>query len=294
MSIETIAVTGGNGWLGRSILAHLNGRGYHTVNLARGKQREEESDQYVRTDLLDPGNVYGSLAEASADALVHMGTIASPENNPGHTVYRSNVMSTYYLLEAAGAIGVDRICLGSSLNAMGSVYQEVPAEIDYLPVDEAHPRTPRDPYAMGKHALEITADGFGRKPDGPLSIASLRYPWVAGKEQLRERFVEQPRTLGAENVERPPGHRDELFSYIHIDDAVTVARRAVETELDGHEIFWTVAGDTTMATPTVDVLDDGFPDAEVRAEFEGCESLVDISKARRLLDWEPDYSWRDL
>lgn len=294
MSNETIAVTGGNGWIGSSILTHLNECGYYTVNIARGKQREDESDQYIRTDLLDPGNVYGSLAEAGADALIHMGTIASPENNPGYTVYRNNVMSTYYLLEAAGAIGVDRICLGSSLNALGSVYQEAPAEIDYLPVDEDHPQTPRDPYAMGKHALEITADGFGRKPDGPLSIVSLRYPWVATQDQLQERYVEQNRTLGADNVERPPGHRDELFSYIHIDDAAIVARCAVETEFDGHEIFWTVAADTTMATPTVDLLDYGFSDAEIRTDFEGYESLVDISKARNSLDWEPTHSWRDL
>lgn len=64
MSIETIAVTGGNGQIGRSIVAHLNDCGYHTINIARGKQREEKSDQYIRTDLLDPGNVYGSLKPA--------------------------------------------------------------------------------------------------------------------------------------------------------------------------------------------------------------------------------------
>lgn len=203
-------------------------------------------------------------------------------------------MSTYYLLEAASEIGIDRICLGSSINALGSVYQEAPTEIYYLPVDEDHPQTPRDPYAIGKHALEITADGFGRKPDGPLSIASLRYPWVATRHQLRERYVEQNRILGADNVEQPPGHRDELFSYIHIDDAATVARRAVEAEFSGHEVFWTVATDTTMATPTADLLDYGFPNAEIRTDFEGYESLVDISKARNVLDWEPNYSWRDL
>lgn len=294
MSRGTVAVTGGNGHIGSAILAHLNDEGYRTVNLARGSRREEHSDQYVRTDLTDPGNVYGSLATANAEAIIHMGTIPSPDGAPGYTVFENNVMSSYYLLEACAALDIDRVCLPSSINAMGSVYQEAPMEVDYVPVDEEHPLTPRDPYAMSKHAIEITADGFGRRPEGPDSIASLRYPWVATAEQLRERFTEQDRTLGAENTERPCGHRDELYAYVHMDDAVSIARRAIEVSLDGHEAFWAVAPDTTMETPTDDVIADGYPDAEIRAEFDGQDGLIDISKARTLLGWEPTHTWREL
>jgi nucleoside-diphosphate-sugar epimerase len=67
MTLDTIAVTGGNGKIGSAILEHLNEYGYETVNISRGKQREEISDTYVTTDLLDAGETYGALAKTDAD-----------------------------------------------------------------------------------------------------------------------------------------------------------------------------------------------------------------------------------
>jgi len=293
MTIGTVAVTGGNGWIGGRIIEGLNDHGYATVDLARGKRREDVSDQYIRTDLLDAGDAYGSLARADPDALIHMGTIPSPRRNPGYRVYESNVLSTYHLLEAAGALGIDRVVVPSSINVLGAAFQEAPTEVFYLPVDEEHPRTPRDPYATSKHAIEVTAAGFGRRSDGPASIASLRYPWVADEDELRKRLAGRDRTVEAD-LPRPTAHRDELFSYLHIEDAVAIARRAIEVDLGGHEAFWAVAADTTMETETVDLIDPFYPDAEIRREFEGHEGLIDVSKARDLLDWRPERSWRDL
>jgi nucleoside-diphosphate-sugar epimerase len=294
MEIERVAVTGGNGWIGGRIIEHLNDHGYETVDLARGKRREEVSDTYLTTDLLDAGEVYGSLAAAGADALIHMGTIPHPLNNPGYVTFASNVMSTYHLLEAAGALGIDRVVVPSSVNALGAAFQEAETEVQYLPVDENHPPTPRDPYAISKHAIEVTADGFGRMPDGPDSIASLRYPWVGASDEFQERLVEQDRTVETGTLRRPTGERNEFFSYVHVDDAAAIARRAIEVDLDGHEVFWAVAADTTMETETADLIDHFYPEAEIRREFEGTEGLIDVSKAGDLLDWTPEFSWRDL
>jgi nucleoside-diphosphate-sugar epimerase len=292
--METVAVTGGNGTIGSRLLAHLAEHGYRTADLARGSRRETVSDRYLRTDLLDPGDVYGSLAAVAPDAIVHVGTIPAPGSNPGHTVFESNVMSSYYVLEAAAALGIDRVALASSINVVGSVYQAAPMDVRYLPVDEAHPVTPRDPYAMGKHAMEVTADGFGRRPDGPTTIASLRYPLVATDTQLREAFVDADRTYGTEATRTPPGHREELFTYVHIDDGVAAARRAIEADYEGHEAFWITAADTTLTTPTAEVVPEAYPDADVRASFDGTDGIVDCGKAERLLGWTPARRWREL
>lgn len=288
--METVAVTGGNGKIGTAILRELVDAGYHAVNVARGKRREEVSEEYRRTDLLDAGEVYGSLAAAGADAVVHMGTINTPVSNPGYRTFESNAMSTYHVLEAATELGLEAVCLPSSINVLGGVFQAAPMAVEYLPVDESHPVTPRDPYAIGKHAIEVTADGFGRLPEAP-QVASLRYPWVATDDELRDRFVEADRTLGAD---RPDvGGRDDLFSYLHIEDGARIARLAVETDLDGHERFWAVAPDTTMETPTADLLAE-YPDARRRREFTGTEAVVDTAKATDLLGWTPERSWREL
>lgn len=293
MAIETVAVTGGNGKIGEAILAEFADHGYETVNIARGKRREEVSDEFRSTDLLDAGEVYGSIARSDADAIVHMGTIPGPTNHPGFRTYESNTMSSYHVLEAATELGLESVVVPSSINAMGAAYQEAPTDVRYLPVDEDHPVTPRDPYAISKHATEVTADGFGRLPDA-LTISSLRYPWVATDEELRETFATQDRTL--EGIDEAWHHttRDVVFSYLHIDDAASIARLAIEADFEGHEVFWAVAADTSMATESATLAAEFFPEADVRDALEGTETLISIDKARELLGWEPERTWREL
>jgi nucleoside-diphosphate-sugar epimerase len=294
MSVDTVAVTGGNGIVGEVLLEHFNEHGYETVNVARGKRREEVSDKYRTTDLLDAGQVYGSLASSDADAVVHMGTIRWPIEHPWHVTYESQVMTTYHVLEAATQLGIDDVVLPSSINVMGCVYQDPPTEVEYLPVDEDHPLTPRDPYAVGKHSVEVTADGFGRLADGPTSIATLRCPWVASEDEICENFVEPDRDLAGLEDAWHHTTRDVLFSYIHAEDAAAIARRAVEAEFEGHERFWAVASDTTAEVLNEELVAEYYPDAEVRADLGRYESLISIDKAMAVLDWEPEHSWRDL
>ncbi len=294
MPIDTIAVTGGNGKIGEAILAYLNEHGYETVNISRGKQFEEESDQYVTTDLLDAGETYGALAKTDADAVIHMGTIPDPYGNPDFRVYESNVMSATHILEAADGLGLDSVVLPSSINAMGSEHQDRPADVRYIPLDEEHPRTPDDPYGIAKHAMEVTADGIARRPSTDLTIASLRYPWVTTSEEMREYFVKPDRSLAALHDVHPATGRDVLFSYLAIDDAAAIARKAAEADFDGHETFWAVAGDTTADAPTADLVEEFYPDAEVRETSEDHDTIFDLSKGQELLGWDPEHSWRDL
>lgn len=294
MTLDTIAVTGGNGKIGSAILEHLAEYGYETVNISRGKQGEGVSDTYVTTDLLDAGETYGALAKTDADAIIHMGTIPNPYSNPDFRVYESNVMSGAHVLEAADALGLESACLASSINAMGSEHQERPVDVHYVPLDESHPRTPDDPYGIAKHAMEVTADGFGRRPSTDMTIASLRYPWVTTDEEMRRHFLEPDRSLEALDDVHPATGRKVLFSYLPMEDAASIARKAVEADFDGHEPFWAVAGDTTADVSTPDLVSAFYPEANIRQSLSGHETIVDLSKAEELLGWEPRQSWRDL
>lgn len=222
---STVAVTGGNGKIGSAILSHLNERGYETVNISRGKQREDIADKYITTALLDAGETYGALAKGSADAVIHMGTISSPKNNPEHRTYESNVISAQHVLEASEALGIEAVCLASSINAMGSEHQQRPADINYLPVDEEHPRTPDDPYGIAKHAMEITADGVGRRPSCNMIISSIRYPWVANEAEMREHIINRDRSLAGLSEMNPATGRDVLFSYLYLEDEPELRER---------------------------------------------------------------------
>lgn len=294
MSVETVAVTGGNGTIGRALLAELNDAGYHTVNLNRGRRREDVADGFRRTDLTDAGEVYGSLAAVEADAVVHLGMIPTPENTPEHVTYESNAMSTYHVCEAADGLGIDSVVLASSLCAKGAGFESRRVPVDYLPIDEAHPLRPSTPYGMGKEALERIADGFARREDGPEHIASLRYPWVLTEDDIEETFVGEDRSLaGIEDVRGLQSERNAMFSYCHVEDAVRLTRLAMEAELGGHERFYVSAADTLTATPTPEVVERCYEDADVVADLTDHDALIDTSKARDLLDWGPERSWRD-
>lgn len=295
---ETVAVTGGNGRLGRGVLAQLADEGYQTVNLSRGKREEDTADSYLTTDLLDAGEVYGSLAKSDADAVVHLGMLPTPELTPGYRTYESNVMSSYHVLEAAGELGIETVALASSLSAIGAGFEPDPITVDYLPVDEEHRLTPSTPYGLGKQTLEIAADGFARQPaDRPRTITSLRFPWVVDDDRAREAFVDADRTLaGLRAAGELHGPRNTLFTYIHMADAVELVQRTVEAEFDGHERVWVSAPDTNADTPSRDLAAALFPEAQVRGTLAEHEyaPLVDTSKAQDLFDWTPEWSWRQL
>ncbi|WP_101295300.1 NAD-dependent epimerase/dehydratase family protein [Halegenticoccus soli] len=293
--IEAVAVTGGNGEIGRAVLRHFADRGYRTVNLSRGARREEVADAYLRTDLLDAGEVYGSLAKSGADAVVHLGTLPRPDESPGHVTFESNAMTTYHVLEAAQHLGVGSVCLASSLSALGAGFDPDPVRVEYLPVDESHPLTPRDPYALGKRVLEVTAEGIARRNDGPRTVSALRFPLVVDDEAARRTFADADRSLaGIEEAGFYRVARNTLFAYLHVEDAAALVSRAVEADFRGYEVFWAAAPDTTADAPSAELAREAYPGVAVRRELDGYESLVSAEKARARLGWEPTRSWRDL
>lgn len=293
MALETIAVTGGNGKIGQAVLRELSNHGYYTVNLSIGTRRETTSDEFIETDLLDAGETYGGIAKADADAVIHLGTIPHPRENQQFETFESNTLSAVHVLEASEALDLESVSLASSINAMGAEHQERDPHVEYLPVDESHLLSPDDIYGIAKHAMEVTAEGFGRRPSSDLTISTIRYPWVPSEEELTEYFVEAERSLTALRDDSRRSGQDVLFSYLHIDDAATIARNAVEADYEGHEAFWAVAADTTADVPTDRLVDEFFPNTERKRRFKGHEALFDISKSERILDWKPAHSWRD-
>lgn len=289
---ETVLVTGANGGVGSAAVRGFVDRGYRVVGIDLEDTTDSPADEHHTGDLLDPEFVDRTVGTVEPDAIVHLGTLPNPVGRPGHVTYRSNAMTTYHVLEAAANHGVGDVVVASSINAMGASFQADPMEVEYLPVDEGHPLTPRDPYALGKRTIELQADGFGRRNGPPGSIVSVRYPWVGSLDGLREQFVETDRTL--EGIpDRAYATRNDLFAYIARPDAVRLLVRAVEADVVGHETVFAAAADTTMAAPSKRLAVEYYPDAE-HGDIPGTQSLIDCSKARRLLGWEPKISWRDL
>jgi nucleoside-diphosphate-sugar epimerase len=181
---------------------------------------------------------------------------------------------------------------------MGGGYEPEPIDVDYLPVDEAHPLRPSTAYGIGKQTLEIVADGFARRSaDRPRTITSLRFPWVVDDGLSREAFLEVDRTLtGLRDAGEFRTQRNTLFSYVHLSDAVDLVRRTVDATFDGHERVWVSAPDTSVEAPSRELAETVYPDADRRDALDEGEhaALIDTGNAETLFDWVPEWSWRQL
>ncbi len=279
--MDTILITGGSGRIGSAVIEHANAAGYRTVSVDR-VENKNDPDRFITADVTDAGQLYSVVAMASPDAIIHLGAIPNAGGDPDHVVYESNAIGAYHVLAAAAAVGVDTVCSASSIQAMGTSVEEW---IEYLPVDEAHPMVPRNPYELGKQTVEQLSDGFARREGPPFSLATFRFPHVQTDEAFRQWLPQDPEDL-------EPGMGRFLFAYCAIDDVARLLLRAVETDLDGHERFWVSAPDTRTTVPTPTLIADHHPHAELRTEFADNDPLISTAKATNLLGWEPRISWR--
>ena len=169
-----IAVTGGNGDMGRSLIPYLVEQQHTVVSLDRALPTTSTYVPNVNFQVADVRD-YGQLVACLRDceALIHLAAIRSPNDHPDQVVYGDNTISSYNALSAAATLGIKRVCLASSINAIGGVFSRAP-RYNYFPLDEQHPTYAEDPYSLSKWVLEQQADAFARRFEW-MTIASLRF-----------------------------------------------------------------------------------------------------------------------
>ncbi len=273
-----VVVTGGSGLLGRHVVEDLAQHGYDvsSVDIAPPPRNLVP---YRLVDMEDFGQVCGCLA--GADVVIHLAAIPRPTFHTNNVVFRTNVMAFYNVLEAAATLGIGRVVFASSISVLGFPFFYRPLSPVYVPVDEAHPALPQDPYALSKRLGEEMAEAFARRCD--MTIISLRFPWIHTLETFREQVV----PLWDDPDARPAS----LWSYIDARDAAQAFRLSLEANIAGHEPFFVAAPNTFMKTPTVDLVRRFYPDTEIRPGLDGHQSLLNSAKAATILNYKPLYTW---
>ena len=269
-----IAVTGGSGGIGRAITDLALAQDHQIVSIDRVVPAEpltHANVSYVQADAAD----YDALVAAFAgcDAMIHMAAIPHPMKDPNHVVHNNNVVGSYNAMRAAVENGIMRICQASSVNAIGQAYSRKP-RYDYFPIDEAHANYAEDPYSLSKWICEQQADAFARRYEG-ISIASLRFHWVA-----------PDRAHAVANYGKVDWTPDKhLWAYTSRTSAADACLLSVQTDLKGHEVFYIVAPDTAVDTPSHDLAAKHFPNVPIRGNPQGRWSFMTSAKANRLLGW---------
>ena len=267
-----IAVTGGSGGIGRAITEMALTQGHTITSIDRVAPAEPRNGvTYIQAECTDYDAMVAAFA--GADAMIHMAAIPHPMKDPNHVVHNNNVVGSYNALRAAVENNIMRICQASSVNAIGQAYSRVP-RYDYFPIDENHPNYAEDPYSLSKWICEQQADAFARRYEG-ISIASLRFHWVLPDRAYAAQHYG--------NLDWKPDKH--LWAYTRRDAAADACLKSVQTDLNGHEVFYIVAPDTASPTPSTDLAAQHFPDVPIHGTPTGNWSFMTSAKANRLLNW---------
>jgi nucleoside-diphosphate-sugar epimerase len=150
-------------------------------------------------------------------------------------------------------------------------------------VDEEYRPRPESTYSLVKSLEEEMAHHFCRW-DPQLKMIGLRFSNVMDPED----YAQFP------GFDRDPHLRKwNLWGYIDARDGAQAVRRALEHAAPGVDVFVIANADTVMSRSSADLVAEVFPDVEVRRELGEHETLLGIDKARRVLGYEPEHSWRD-
>jgi nucleoside-diphosphate-sugar epimerase len=162
---------------------------------------------------------------------------------------------------------------------LGLPFDEPPP---YVPVDEEYAPRPTSTYSLVKTLEEELARQLCRwHPD--LSMIGLRFSNV----------------MYPEDYAKFPAYDDDarlrkwnLWAYIDARDGAQAVRRALEHTAAGADVFIIANGDTVMSQPNSALLDEVFPGVPRTRPIGDHETLLSIDKARRVLGYEPEHTWR--
>jgi nucleoside-diphosphate-sugar epimerase len=280
----TVAVTGSSGKLGRHVVRDLHEHGYRVIALDRVPDPDSAADAAVRVDLTDHGQVVEALTAVDdrhdgVDAVVHLAAIPAPGIATNAATFANNVTSTYNVFAAARTAGVHNIVWASSETVLGLPFDVPPP---YIPVDEDYPVRPESTYSLVKSLEEEMARHFCRW-DERLKMIGLRFSNVMDPQDYA-RFP-------AFNADARLRHWN-LWSYIDGRDGAQAVRLALAHDATGVDVFVIANADTVMSRHSADLAAEVYPGVPVRRELGEHETMLSIDKARRVLGYEPRFSWR--
>ena len=272
-----IVVTGGSGQFGQAVVRELAARKHEVLSLDRTPHPGFRPAWIV--DLNQPGDLYQAMA--GAEAVVHLAAIPAPNLASDTATFNNNVAATYNMFKAAADLGVKKVVVASSIAAYGYIYARGLVAPEYLPLDEAHPCRPADPYVLSKEVGDTLAESFARG----MQVASLRFPGIY--------FDPTYRTF-AERMKAPRGRAPGFFTYIDARDAAAACRLALEADWPGHEVFNVAAPNSNMREPTHELVKRYFPSlTKFKPGLEGNWSGMDSSKAERELGFRAEHLWQN-
>ncbi len=281
MKFDRVVCTGGSGRLGRYIVDLLKGDCDLTVVDVK---EPEASVAFQEVDVVD----YGRLKQAFAgqQAVVHLAAIPNPRTAPAEVTFRINVQGTWSVLQAAEDVGVKRVVVTSSDAALGLHYNPPGWQPQYLPIDEDHPLRPVEFYSLSKAVTENICRSYANR--GKLDVLVIRPTHIVFPPEVPE--------LAARGSDVQNYH---LWTYVAPEDVARGFERCLSVDRAPYQAFFISAANGLNTRPTLDLVRQRYgvlPELRNPAYYRNnpTASLLDITRARQVLGFEPEIDWHQM
>ena len=291
-----ILFTGGSGKAGRHVIPYLLERGHQVLN-ADLIPLDHPGVDNLTVDLTDSGQVFNAMTSLANfaelepgtgvpkfDAVVHFAALARILITPDNETFRTNTLSTYNVIEAAVKLGIPKVIFASSETTYGICFADGEVKPDYVPVDEEHPTVPHDSYAMSKVCNEACGRSFQARSG--IDIYGLRINNVIEPHEYATDFPAY--------IADPDLRRRNIFAYIDARDLGQMVERCLQTDGLGYEVFNVANDNLSVGLSSAEVIDRYYQGVPVKGEMGKHETMYSIAKAKEMLGFQPEHSWRDV
>ena len=293
-------ISGGTGFIGAEIARVLVNRGEGDVTLfdiTDSTHRLEDIAAKVEVIRVDVGNishVLDAVQNSSANVVYHLGAMLSlPSDRDPSAAFRTNVIGTFNVMEAARLLGVEKVIFSSSIATYASGITEET-------IDDLTLQRPQFFYGACKLFGEHTGLFYKRKYG--IDYRGIRYPVIVGPgvrspgaAQYSSWVIEESAKGKHFSVWVKPEQRASL---VYFKDAARATVALAGAPADSIEMVnYLISGTSPTAADLVDVVRRKVPGAEIdfvvndeiQAILNDVLRPIDDRFARHEWGWEPTY-----
>jgi UDP-glucose 4-epimerase len=303
-----ILITGGAGYIGSVTTELLRSRGEQVVvldNLSRGHRDAVASEvPFYEGNIGDRELVTRIATDHGIDSCIHFAAFAYVGESVSEPAlyYENNVAQGIQLLGALVTSGVRRIVFSSTCATYG--------EPQRIPIDEAHPQLPTNPYGWSKLFVERILGDYDHAYE--LKFVALRYFNAAGASPTRgERHDPEthliPLVLKAAQKkidhvtvfgnDYPTNDGTCVRDYIHVSDLAAAHALALDyLRAGGSSTAINLGNGQGYSVLEVIKAAREVTGREIAIEMQGRRAgdpshlVADASKARAVLGWQPQHA----
>ncbi len=291
-----VLITGASGRLGTYVIRELVEK--HTLVLMSRRQPPDEFSKlpFIQGDLNNFEDCQRAME--GIDAIQHLGAQPGPVDHPDMRVgaeergipfdatFKTNMLGTYYLMQAAIEAEVKTVVMSGSNCALGHGFRisKTHMPIDYLPLDEEHPCYPEDSYSFSKRCGEDLLASYTRAYG--IRTYVTRPAGITPEERRKQM---------AENAKPTNGWTPWLWCWVGSEDVASAHRLIMEKAdtLPPHDVYFLNADDTSALEPSLELVERFKPEflSKVRTLKEH-QSFINCDKLKNAVGWQHETSWR--